>query len=56
MESSGAGNRIHCSEATGDLIADGGKGHWLILREQKINPKGKGEMQTYWVDTGIVEA
>ena len=56
MESHGEGNKIHCSEETANLLIIAGKRHWLILRGDKINAKGKGVLQTYWVDTSIVEA
>ena len=49
MESNGLKNRIHVSEATADLIAVAGKRHWLTPRLEKIKAKGKGEMQTYWL-------
>lgn len=50
MESSSLRNRIHVSEKTAELLTVGGKSSWLKKREVKINPKGKGEMQTYWVE------
>jgi Adenylate and Guanylate cyclase catalytic domain len=47
MESNGQVNRIHVSEATADLL----KGKINVTpREDKIVAKGKGEMQTYFVD------
>jgi class 3 adenylate cyclase len=50
MESSSMRNKIHVSEQTAELLMVGGKISWLKKREVKINPKGKGEMQTYWVE------
>ncbi len=41
--------RIHVSEATAECLRVSGKGHWLTAREDKIVAKGKGEMQTYFV-------
>lgn len=50
MESNGAPNRIHMSEATATLIKAAGKGTWITMREDRIMAKGKGEMQTYWCE------
>ncbi|CAJ1963522.1 unnamed protein product [Cylindrotheca closterium] len=52
MESAGAANRIHIAQATADLVIDSGKGHWLRKRDDLIEAKGKGEVQTYWVKGG----
>jgi len=49
MESTGMANRIQASQATADLIAASNKVHWLKKREEKVQAKGKGEVQTYWV-------
>ncbi|KAL7557011.1 hypothetical protein ACA910_014228 [Epithemia clementina (nom. ined.)] len=50
MESTGERDRIQCSQATADLICAKGKGHWLRVRENKVHAKGKGELQTYWIE------
>jgi hypothetical protein len=50
IESNGSRNRIHASADTAQLLSDSGKSHWLRLREDKINAKGKGLMQTYWLE------
>ena len=50
MESNGAPNRIHVSEATATLIKAAGKGTWITMREDRVMAKGKGEMQTYWCE------
>lgn len=50
MESLGAENKIHVSEDTANLLRSGGNGIWVQPREDKVSPKGKGEMQTYWVN------
>jgi class 3 adenylate cyclase len=52
MESNSARNRIHVSEATANLLIKAGKSSWLTRRQDKIVAKGKGEMQTYWVEQG----
>lgn len=50
MESNGMPGRIHCSQATADLLVSAGKGDWITAREGVVHAKGKGEMQTYWID------
>ena len=43
-------HRIHVSKTTADLITASGKGHWLEPRPDKVWIKGKGEVETYWVN------
>jgi class 3 adenylate cyclase len=50
MESNGVPGRIHCSQSTCDLLLVAGKASWLKTREGTIHAKGKGEMQTYWIE------
>ena len=50
MESNGLRDRIHVSQETADILVEANKGHWLTPRSDKINAKGKGELQTYWVE------
>jgi hypothetical protein len=50
MESNGVINKIQCSQATADLIIAAEKGHWLHAREKKVEAKGKGWMQTYFLE------
>lgn len=50
MESNGLPGRIHCSQQTADELTKRGKGYWLTPREDKIQAKGKGLLQTYFVD------
>lgn len=50
MESNGMRNKIHISQETADLLVGAGKGHWITPRAEKITAKGKGELQTYWLD------
>lgn len=52
MESLGSPNRIHVTQKTADELIMLGKKEWLTPRSQKIQAKGKGEMQTYWVEPG----
>ena len=49
MESTGMPCRIQCSEATANLLIQGGKGHWIQSREEKVDAKGLGHVKTYWV-------
>ena len=41
--------RIHVSQNTADCLTAAGKGVWLRKREDLIVAKGKGTMQTYWI-------
>jgi class 3 adenylate cyclase len=50
MESNGQRNKINISQETADLLVGAGKGHWLTPRADKVVAKGKGELQTYWLD------
>jgi Adenylate and Guanylate cyclase catalytic domain len=49
MESNGAPNRIQCSQETATLLERAGKS-WTRVRATKVKAKGKGELQTYWLD------
>lgn len=50
MESTGMRSRIHASQSTVDLLIASGKQHWVQKREEAIEAKGKGTMQTYWLN------
>ena len=50
VESTGERGKIHLSEETADLIIDAGKQHWITARRDKVNAKGKGSLQTYWLE------
>ena len=50
IESTGERAKIHLSEDTADLIIAAGKGHWVTARKGKVSAKGKGQLQTYWLD------
>jgi class 3 adenylate cyclase len=50
MESNGEAGKIHVTQATADLLIAAGKGKWLEKRKELIAAKGKGEMQTFWVE------
>lgn len=49
IESNGFKNRIHVSAETAELLCRAGKSHWVTPRRDKIEAKGKGLLQTYWV-------
>jgi hypothetical protein len=49
MESTGARNRIHCSQETADLLEQAGK-QWTRKREDLVCAKGKGDLQTFWIE------
>ena len=49
MESNGVKGAIHVSEQTATCLHNAGKGHWVTAREEMIEAKGKGRIQTFWV-------
>jgi 3'5'-cyclic nucleotide phosphodiesterase len=53
MESNGVSNKILCSQKTADRLMSAGKGHWLTARKDLIDAKGKGMLQTYWVEPSV---
>jgi hypothetical protein len=50
MEQTGIANKIHASQATADLLIAAGKQHWVTRRRDSVTAKGKGIMQTFWVE------
>jgi Adenylate and Guanylate cyclase catalytic domain len=50
MESTGERGRIQLSQSTADLIMLSGKGQWLVPRNEIVTAKGKGSMQTFWLE------
>jgi hypothetical protein len=50
MESNGKPGMIQCSQTTADLLISAGKGSWVTKRDEMVQAKGKGMMQTYWVE------
>jgi len=52
MESTGQRGKIQISQDTADLLVAAGKMSWIAPREERVVAKGKGEMQTFWVNIG----
>jgi hypothetical protein len=50
MESNGCPSKIQCSQKTADLLIAAGKQHWLEKRPDLVEAKGKGKLQTYWIE------
>ena len=50
MESTGAPSKIQLSKETADLLLAAGKSNWIRERAEKVRAKGKGELQTYWLE------
>lgn len=55
MEANGESNRIHISQSTAELIESAGKGAWLQKRADLVEVKGKGFMQTYFLEPSSLE-
>jgi len=49
MESNGIREKIHVSESTAEYLREAGREDWLEMRQEKVQAKGKGLMQTYFV-------
>jgi hypothetical protein len=52
MESTGMALKVQVSAETARLLVAGGKEGWIKKREEAVIAKGKGEMETYWLDLG----
>jgi hypothetical protein len=50
MESSSQPNKIQVSQKTAELVVSAGKGHLFSARKDMVNAKGKGLLQTYWLN------
>jgi hypothetical protein len=51
MEMTGLPGRIHISSSTAEELRTTGLGKWITARTEKVTVKGKGEMQTFWLET-----
>lgn len=56
MESNGQKGRIQVSQSTAELLVAAGKQDWVTPREDKIEAKGKGWLQTYWVNIDVASS
>lgn len=52
MESTGVAGAIQASSFTADLISQAGRQNWVIARPDLVTAKGKGQLQTYWINPG----
>jgi Adenylate and Guanylate cyclase catalytic domain len=53
MESTGKKDLIQISQATADILVLDGKQHWIVEREDAVEVKGKGKLQTYWLNPSL---
>ena len=51
METTSQAGRIHVSSSTADALREAGRHKWLRPRPDTILVKGKGQMQTYFLET-----
>jgi class 3 adenylate cyclase len=51
MESTGMSSMIQCSEETAQILRACGKEGLLMPRKEIVSVKGKGNVQTYWVNS-----
>jgi hypothetical protein len=56
MESTGIPNKIQVSTTTAELLIEAGKGSWIKPRDELVEAKGKGKLQTYWVEPKMMGA
>lgn len=49
IESTGMRDKIHLSAETAEQLIQAGKQNWVELRDTKVEAKGKGKLQTYWL-------
>ena len=50
METTGSNNHIQISRETAELLKAQGKGHWFVPRKDKVQAKGKGFIDTFWLE------
>ena len=54
MESTGMPRKIQVSEATATELEESGHGDWIRPRAETVQAKGKGTLQTYWLELRAV--
>jgi hypothetical protein len=52
IETTGLPNRIHLSKECAELLMAAGKSHWIERREDLVEAKGKGKLETFWLNLG----
>ena len=50
MESTGLPGKIQISKSTAELVTNAGKSHWVSPREDAVDAKGKGIINTFWLN------
>jgi hypothetical protein len=50
LKSLGERNKIQVSQSTADLLTAAGKSHWLKSRHGGVTAKGKGVLNTFWLN------
>lgn len=45
-------NKIHCSQETADLLKAKEHDQWVVRREEQVDVKGKGKLQTFFLYLG----
>lgn len=56
MESTGMPGRVHISQTTADALKARGKSAWFTPRDDQVEAKGKGFLQTYWVNAEVAQS
>jgi hypothetical protein len=54
MESTGVPHQIQASSVTAELLIAAGKGSWVKPRKDLVEAKGKGKLQTYWIEPKLM--
>ena len=52
IETTSQANRIQLSQQTAQQLGERGKTHWAVARPELITAKGKGQLQTYFLNMG----
>ena len=56
LESSSKRDCVQCSHETATLLFNAGKEHWVEKRTDGVSLKGKGSLDTYWLNVGCERA
>jgi hypothetical protein len=52
----GVPGRIHASQSTADILKATGRDHWVTPRQDSVLAKGKGVVNTYWINPHTVDS